>query len=79
MFNKSDYTFLTDSLTNVNGYPNGYKYIIDHIMVTNSSMSYYGTEGVAKILTLDQEYGKYESEISDHRPVVAIFKGFSLQ
>lgn len=74
----SDYTFLTAGLNGQYSYiSNSYKSLIDHILITADARSEYGA-GNTNVLYLDQEFSKYQTEVSDHRPVVSIFKGITL-
>jgi len=75
----TDYTFLTEELAgNVywSSYPS-YNSLIDHIMVTSSMMDIFGENGVIETLRLDDQYSRYLTVISDHRPVMAQFTDFS--
>ena len=74
----SEYTFLTKGLSGQYSYiSNSYKSLIDNILITNDALSEYGS-GKTEVLYLDSEYSPYLYEVSDHRPVVSIFKGFRL-
>ncbi len=74
----ADYTFLTDGLNSQYSYiSTSYKSLIDHILITSDARTEYGN-GTTKVLYLDQEFSKYQTEVSDHRPVVSIFKGITL-
>ena len=74
----ADYRFLTGSILDQYSYLiDPYKTLIDHIMITTSLSGKYG-QGKTEALKLEQQYGKYISVISDHRPVVSVFKGFSV-
>lgn len=76
--NPDDYLFLTGSLINQYSYiDTRYKSLIDHIMVSRNCLDEYG-RGDAEVLYLDDVYSEYPAIISDHRPVLAIFKGFIL-
>jgi len=76
--NPADYRFLTASILNQYSYLiDPYKTLIDHIMITTGLNNKYG-QGKTEALKLEQQYVKYISVVSDHRPVVSIFKGFSL-
>jgi len=74
----ADYSFLTEGLSGQYSYiSTSYKSLIDHILITSDARAEYGN-GTTRVLYLDQEFNKYQTEISDHRPVVSIFKGFTL-
>ncbi len=74
----ADYSFLTEGLSGQYSYiSSSYKSLIDHILITSDARAEYGN-GSTKVLYLDQEFSKYQSEVSDHRPVVSIFKGITL-
>ncbi len=73
------FTFLTLGLTNQYSYiSTTYKSLIDQILITKNVHQEYGN-GTCKVLYLDQEYKSYVSYVSDHRPVMARFKGFKLK
>lgn len=73
------FLFLTAKLTNQFSYiSNTFKSLIDHIMITTDAQSEYG-QGECKVLYLDQQYLSYPNNVSDHRPVMARFKGFRLK
>lgn len=75
----ADYRFLTGTITNQYSYlKDPYKNLIDHLMITTSANDEYGG-GLTKALDLERRYTQYISVISDHRPVVSIFKGLQLQ
>ena len=69
------YTFLTYNLPDVS-YP-GYNSLIDQILITNDSEPEFDA-GDVEVLKLDDDILFYDSYVSDHRPVVARFKGFKL-
>jgi len=69
------YLFLTLGVNDVS-YPS-YNSLIDHILITADSFAEYNS-GELDILKLDNEIYGYDQDVSDHRPVVARFKGFSL-
>jgi len=74
----TNYRFLTKSVNGRYSYiSNTYKSLIDHILITGSSKNYYG-KGLTDVLYLDDEFIQYRSFVSDHRPVMARFEGFSL-
>ncbi len=74
----ADYTFLTSGLNGQYSYiSTTYKSLIDHILITSDARAEYGN-GYTKVLYLDQEFSKYQTEVSDHRPVVSVFKGITL-
>jgi predicted extracellular nuclease len=74
-----NYTFLTKDLANdpVNNatYIAGYQSVIDHILISEDVQSEY-TAGITDVLKIDLFFSAYLSEVSDHRPVGAIFKVF---
>ncbi|MBD3223348.1 MAG: hypothetical protein GF313_01355 [Caldithrix sp.] len=73
------YHFVTDTLTQRSSYIHPhYDGLIDHILITENTLEEYG-QGMTNILYLDRQYEPYESLISDHRPVVSVFKGFKLK
>ncbi len=49
--------------------------LIDHILVTSDALDEYGT-GYTQTLRLDDELPSYEADVSDHRPVMAVFPVF---
>ncbi len=72
------FIFLTAALSGQYSYINNiYKSLIDHIMITKDAQPEYG-QGECNVLYLDQEYYSYPNNVSDHRPVMARFKGFKL-
>ena len=74
-----NYTFLTQSLGDQYSYiDERYRSLIDHILITNDVLGEY-QGGITEVLYLDEEYAPYPMEISDHRPVMAAFNGFSLK
>ncbi|HID40174.1 MAG TPA: hypothetical protein EYP36_11770 [Calditrichaeota bacterium] len=76
--NPTNYRFLTSSILNDYSYiGESYQSLIDHIMITTGLSGKYG-QGKTEALKLEQQYVNYISVISDHRPVVSIFKGFSI-
>ena len=73
------YRFLTKSILGQSSYiSNSFNSLIDHILISKDSFTEYGS-GLTEVLYLDEEFLKYRSEVSDHRPVLAVFKGFSLE
>lgn len=73
------FMFLTEKLTNQFSYiSNTFKSLIDHIMITADAQTEYG-QGECKVLYLDRQYLSYPNNVSDHRPVMACFKGFRLK
>ena len=75
--NPAAYAFLTAPLDASGAYSYiSYRRLIDHIMVTSGLLEEVGdgTTVVVPLDTMDIGYD-YESEISDHRPVVAVFDG----
>ena len=76
--NPDDFHFLTADISRQYSYiSNTYKSLIDHIMITKDTRQEYG-QGTTQVLYLDSEFGAYQSQVSDHRPVLSIFKGFTL-
>ncbi len=72
------FTFLTANLGSQYSYiSNSFKSLIDHILITEDVRQEYG-QGNCQVLYLDQEYISFVSNVSDHRPVMAQFKGFKL-
>jgi endonuclease/exonuclease/phosphatase family metal-dependent hydrolase len=53
-------------------YPS-YNSLIDHILITSDALSEYGENGQTQTLRLDDEYSRYSTVISDHRPVLSRF------
>jgi endonuclease/exonuclease/phosphatase family metal-dependent hydrolase len=75
--NPAAYAFLTAPLDASGAYSYiPYRRLIDQIMVTNGLLEAYG-DGTTMAMPLDTtDIGyDYESQISDHRPVVAVFAG----
>lgn len=73
------FLFLTLNIKNQYSYISStYKSLIDHILITQDAEQEYG-QGTSKVLYLDQEYLSYVSNVSDHRPVMARFNGFTLK
>ena len=69
------YTFLTQRLLDANSgaftfLP--FESFLDHIVVTDDALTEFGA-GTIAILPLDQEIQSYEQNVSDHRPVQAVF------
>ncbi len=48
---------------------------IAHVLLTNGALDEYGATGDTRVEPLDDVLPRYESTISDHRPVVATFRG----
>jgi exonuclease III len=69
----TNYRFLTMSLV---GNSRQSSYIggglIDHVMVTRDALGEYGS-GWTETLRLDDEVANYRDQVSDHRPVMAVF------
>lgn len=77
--NDPRYSFLTANLQNQYSYiDTRYKSLIDHILITESSLQEY-LPGKTEVLYLDTEYTNYPAIVSDHRPVAAMFEGFTLE
>ncbi len=75
-----DYTFLTwgiaqDPNNNATYIGGSYRSVIDHILVTAHVMPIYNS-GTTTVLKIDQYFSAYVAEVSDHRPVAAIFPIF---
>jgi predicted extracellular nuclease len=51
--------------------PSNYRSLIDHILVTSSIDTIYNNE--TQIIKVDQFFGQYLAEVSDHRPVASKF------
>lgn len=73
----ADYQFLTNGLTESSYISSSFNSLIDHILITGDSFSDYGI-GDISILALDSQLSNYASDVSDHRPVMARFKGFKI-
>jgi len=74
----SNFTFLTASIPGQYSYiSNSFKSLIDHILITADARNEFNG-GVTEVLYLDDVLSFYPNEVSDHRPVVSIFGGFSL-
>lgn len=67
----ANYRFLTYSLIGQASYP-GFDSLIDHILITRDAETEYGN-GLTKILDIDNQFSKYSTFVSDHRPVLAQF------
>jgi len=75
----ANYSFLTSEITDRYSYiSSSYTSLIDHIMISKDARQEYG-EGNTDVLYLDHQFRPYPDEVSDHRPVMAIFKGFSIE
>lgn len=73
-----NFTFLTRDITDEESYIFApYQSLIDQILITNDCLTEYGN-GETSVLYLDEEYKDYPQVISDHRPVMAAFKGITL-
>ena len=76
--NLNRYTFLTGYITDQDSYIfEPYQNLIDHILITQDCLNEYAN-GETSVLSLDNEYSDYPKTISDHRPVLARFKGIEL-
>lgn len=73
-----DYLFLTQGLNQESYISSSFHSLIDHILITQDSFLEYGI-GETAVRYLDNEFTNYPSIVSDHRPVVAKFKGFKLK
>lgn len=73
-----DYLFLTQGLNQESYISSSFNSLIDHILITQDSFSEYGI-GETAVRYLDNEFTNYPSVVSDHRPVIAKFKGFKLK
>ncbi len=51
--------------------------LIDHILITSGSLDEYGS-GETEVLDLQKQLYNYSSDVSDHLPVMARFKGFTI-
>jgi len=77
--NPAQYSFLTSGMSGKYSYiSTTYRSLIDHILISENIKQAYGN-GNTDVLYLDSEFRKYPSEVSDHRPVVAIFDGFMIE
>lgn len=75
------YRFLTrklasDPLNNATYIGGTYRSIIDHILITSDVFPEYDN-GTTEVIKVDRFFNKYVSEVSDHRPVGALFPVFS--
>jgi hypothetical protein len=73
--NPEDYSFLTHPMVNrgdMSSHPIG---LIDHVMVNKAACGDFSA-GRISTLRLDLIYPGYSSDVSDHRPVVAVFRAF---
>lgn len=74
----TNFTFLTAALKGQYSYiSNSYNSLIDHILITADARAEFSA-GQTEVLYLDDILPFYPNEVSDHRPVVSIFNGFSL-
>ena len=74
------YRFLTrglaaDPLNNATYIGSSYLSVIDHIMISSDAFSEYDA-GKTQVIKVDQFFNKYVQEVSDHRPVGALFPVF---
>lgn len=77
--NPDQYYFLTAPITDRYSYiSTTYKSLIDHILITSDALTDYDS-GLTEVLYLDEQITGYSAKISDHRPVLAVFKGFYLE
>jgi len=74
--NQEQYRFLTKNLGGQFSYINSS--LIDHILITTDTNTEFG-QGTTRVLYLDEEFRPYPSEVSDHRPVVAVFEGITIE
>lgn len=73
----ADYLFLTASLVGKQqdaSYPR-YGSLIDHILISQDVLGEYDS-GTTETLRLDEEVDGYDVNVSDHRPVMAVFPVF---
>ncbi len=75
---QNNYRFLTQSLNQVSYISQNFNSLIDHILITGDSFKEYGN-GQTSVQYLDSQYSGYVSNVSDHRPVLATFKGFKIR
>jgi exonuclease III len=72
-----NYTFLTSGLADdpVNNatYIGGYQSVIDHILISQDVIPDYAN-GKTEVLKIDLFFSAYLNEVSDHRPVAALFR-----
>jgi len=47
--------------------------LIDHIVITDDARPEYGKQGATEVLYLDDQNSSYETDVSDHRPVLSKF------
>ncbi len=73
----SEYVFLTAGLQEASYIGGSTGNIIDNIMLTKDSMTEYGN-GSTHVLYIDNDISGYRDNVSDHRPVITHFKGFSI-
>ncbi len=75
-----DYIFLTLPLAqnpteNASYIGGSYRSLIDHLMITADALNEYD-HGTTQVIKIDQHFNAYVYEVSDHRPVAAIFPVF---
>ncbi|RMH65560.1 MAG: hypothetical protein D6677_02240 [Calditrichaeota bacterium] len=70
------FRFLTSGLTQ-GSYVSSNSSLIDHILITSDSESEYDG-GTTEVRYLDNDIANYTGIVSDHRPVIARFKGFDI-
>ncbi len=71
------YSFLTAGLQETSYIGGSAGNIIDNIMLSRDSMGEYGP-GSTHVLYIDNDISGYRNDVSDHRPVITHFKGFSI-
>jgi len=66
----------TDPLNNATYIGSSYRSVIDHILITSDVFPEYDA-GTTEVIKVDRFFNKYVYEVSDHRPVGALFPVFS--
>ncbi len=64
----------TDNASYIGG---SFRSLIDHLMITADALDEYDN-GTTKVVKIDQYFSAYVHEVSDHRPVAAIFPVFTV-
>lgn len=75
--NTQNFLFLTQGLKQESYISSSFHSLIDHLLISKDSFTEYGM-GETEVRYLDNELSTYPSYVSDHRPVIARFKGFQL-
>lgn len=76
----ANYRFLTKELadnpqSNATYIGGSYRSVIDHIMISSDAETEY-SGGLTRVIKIDESFNAYVNEVSDHRPVVAVFPVF---